>query len=63
MFEIGRRAWKQCGPQYGFQSLRADSTPLNHLDRYQSLTLPDLIYTDRLVPEAVDALQLPRVGC
>jgi hypothetical protein len=63
MARTGRRTWKQCGPQYGSQSPRADSTPLSHVDDHESLTPPDLTYTNHLVPETVDALQLLRIGC
>ena len=66
MTRTGSRIWKQCEPQYGLQSPRADSTPLNRVDQ-QRLILPhsnpNLTPTNYLVPETVDALQLPRIGC
>ena len=66
MTRIGRRTWKPCEPQYDLQSPRADSTPLNRVNQHKP-TLPhpnpNLTPTNYLVPETVDALQLPRIGC
>lgn len=49
--------------QYPFMepigALRYMETPSEH----GSLTPPDLTHTNHLVPEPVDTLQLPRIGC
>jgi hypothetical protein len=41
----------------------ADSTPFNQTDEHKSPSHLDLTHTNHLVPDMVDALQLPRIGC
>jgi hypothetical protein len=35
---------------------------LNYIIKHKSPTLPELTHTNHLVPDMVDALQLPKIG-
>ena len=46
MTRTGHPTWKQCEPQYGLRSLRADLTPLNPADelmKYRFLLTPSTL--------------------
>ncbi|EED11741.1 hypothetical protein TSTA_109200 [Talaromyces stipitatus ATCC 10500] len=51
IIRTGPQTSKPYGPQYGLQSPRADSTPLNHIDEHKSTTLPALTHANHLVPD------------